>query len=100
APRILDVSPDYKGYVGQCVEIQFDFYSNIDENLTITARHANSSGLIHQGTIKPAHPDDPPSVFRAYFFIVLSNDNDFGLYAIEVKNTVGSDSKNIRIIEQ
>ncbi|KAL3887428.1 hypothetical protein ACJMK2_027370 [Sinanodonta woodiana] len=101
APRILDVSPDYKGYVGQYVVIQFDFYSNIDENLTITARHSNSSGLIiHQGIIKPAHPDDPPSVFRAYFFIILSNDNDLGLYAVEVKNAVGSDSKNIRIIEQ
>ncbi|KAK3586308.1 hypothetical protein CHS0354_035092 [Potamilus streckersoni] len=107
APKILDVSPDYKGYFGKYIMIQFDFYSNTKENLTVTARHSNSNGLISQGIIRPTLPDDlgdsppvPAPDFRAILIISLSSKNDFGQYDLEVKNSIGSDSKSVRIIEQ
>ncbi|KAK3590305.1 hypothetical protein CHS0354_036003 [Potamilus streckersoni] len=105
APKILDVSLSYKGYAGQCIMIQFDFYSNTDENLTVTAQHSNSSGLINQGIIRPPRLDDvgdsqPVSDFRATLAICMKSETDFGQYDVEVKNIVGTDSKIIKIIKQ
>ncbi|KAK3579736.1 hypothetical protein CHS0354_034018 [Potamilus streckersoni] len=107
APKILDVSPDYKGYVGQYIMIQFDFYSNVKENLTVTAWHSNSSRFINQGMIRPTLPDDlrdsplvPAPDFRATIVISISSKNDFGQYEMKVINSIGSDSKKVRIIDQ
>ncbi|KAL3887472.1 hypothetical protein ACJMK2_027413 [Sinanodonta woodiana] len=108
APKILDVSQSYKGYVGQYTMIQFNFNSITKENLTITARHSYSSGLIHQGIIRPNLLDIipinssqiPMPDFRATVAISIMSENDFGHYVIETKNIVGSDSKNIQILQQ
>ncbi|KAL3887432.1 hypothetical protein ACJMK2_027374 [Sinanodonta woodiana] len=108
APKILDVSPSYKGYAGQYSMIQFNFNSITKENLTVTARHSNTSGLIHQGIIQPILPYSipvnssqiPMPDFRGSISIGIMSENDFGPYVIEVKNIVGSDSENIQIIRQ
>ncbi|KAL3887482.1 hypothetical protein ACJMK2_027423 [Sinanodonta woodiana] len=108
APKILDVSPSYKGYVGQYTMIQFNVNSITKENLTVTARHSNTSGLIHQGIIQPILPYSipvnssqiPMPDFRGIISIGIMSENDFGPYVIEVKNIVGSDSENIQIIRQ
>ncbi|KAL3887588.1 hypothetical protein ACJMK2_027527, partial [Sinanodonta woodiana] len=108
APKILDVSPSNKGYVGQYTMIQLNFNSFTKENLTVTARHSNSSGLIHQGIIQPNLLDNIPDNssqismpdFRATVAIGIMSENDFGQYVIEVKNIVGSDSKIIQILQQ
>ncbi|KAK3592249.1 hypothetical protein CHS0354_032730 [Potamilus streckersoni] len=108
APKILDISPNYKGYVGQYTMIQFDFYSNTKENLTVTAQPSNLSGIIHWGTFLPIHLDNipvyssqtPTPDFRATLAIRIMSENDFGQYVIEVKNIIGPDLENVKIIQQ
>ncbi|KAL3887536.1 hypothetical protein ACJMK2_027476, partial [Sinanodonta woodiana] len=108
APKILDVSPSYKGFINQYTMIQFNFNSFTKENLTVTAQHSNSRGLIYQGIIQPnlleSIPDNSSQIsmpdFRATVPISIMSENDFGQYVIEVKNIVGSDSKNIQILRQ
>ncbi|KAL3887511.1 hypothetical protein ACJMK2_027452, partial [Sinanodonta woodiana] len=107
APKILDFSQEYKGYVGQYLMIQFDFRSNMKENLTVTAQHSSSSGSITQGIIRPTLPEDlgnsppvQPPDFKATLVVSISRKSDFGQYVIKVYNSIGSDSKSIGIIEQ
>ena len=86
APNILDVSPSYKGYVGQYTMIQFNVNSITKENLTVTARHSNTSGIIHQGIIQPIllysipvnSSQIPTPDFRATIAISIMSENDFG----------------------
>ncbi|KAL3887426.1 hypothetical protein ACJMK2_027368 [Sinanodonta woodiana] len=88
--------------------IQFNVNSITKENLTVTARHSYSSGLIHQGIIQPnlldSIPDNSSQIstpdFRATVPISIMSENDFGQFVIEVKNIVGSDSKIIQILQQ